>query len=88
MDRGTPLVVLGSGEPVERGPLLCRPQQPKLVGLSVYRDDLLTQLAQHRHRYRPAAQVGPRPALGGDRAGYRIAESEIRRLLEEGKEAA
>ena len=26
--------------------------------------------------------------LGGDRAGYRIAESELRRLLEEGKEAA
>jgi excisionase family DNA binding protein len=26
--------------------------------------------------------------LGGDRAGYRIAESELRRLLEVGKEAA
>jgi hypothetical protein len=60
--------VLGAGEPVERRPLLGRPQQPQLVGLAVHGDHLLTDVAEHRHRHRPAADVRPRPPLGGDRA--------------------
>ena len=66
---GEQLVVVGPGEPVERGALLARAQQPQLVGLAVHGDHLLADLAEHGDRDGAAADVRPRPALGGDRAG-------------------
>ena len=63
------LVVLGAGIPVQRGPLLGRPQQPHLVGLPVHRHDLLADLAEHADRRGPPADRGPGPALGGHRPG-------------------
>ena len=65
---GQQLLVLGSGEPVERAALLGRAQQAQLVGLAVHGEHLLADLGQHRHRHRPPADVRPRPALDGHRA--------------------
>ena len=61
------LLVLGAGEPVERGALLGRAQQPELVGLAVHGQHLLTDLAERGHRHGAPAQVRPGAAL--DRHG-------------------
>ena len=62
------LLVRRPGEPVQRSPLLGRAQQPQLVGLAVHGHHLLADLAEHRHRHAPAAQVRPGPALHRHRA--------------------
>ena len=59
------LLVAGAGEPVERGALLGRAEQPQLVGLAVYGDDGRAHLGEHPGRDGPPAHVRPRPALGG-----------------------
>ncbi len=67
------LLVIGPGEPVQRGALLARAQQPELIRLPMHSHHLLTQLGQHRHRHRATTDVGPRSALDGDRAGQQQA---------------
>ena len=41
---GQQLLVIGTGEPVQRGALLGRAQQPQLIGLAVHGQHLLAQL--------------------------------------------
>jgi hypothetical protein len=57
--------VLRPGKPVERRPLLGRAQQPVVVGLAVQGVHVLAVVAEHGRRGAPAADMRPRPALGG-----------------------
>ena len=58
----------GAGEPVERGELGRRTEQPVLVGLAVHRHQRLGEVGQPADRQRGAAGEGPRAPLGADRA--------------------
>ena len=55
-----------AGELVERGPLGGDRQQALVGVLAVQVDHVAGQLGQVGHRGRPAVDVGPRPAVGGD----------------------
>ncbi len=51
---------------VQRAALAGRPQQPLLVGLPVHGDQVLAEFGEQPDGHRPAADVRPGAALGGD----------------------
>ena len=63
-------VQLRPGVPVQGLALPARPQQLLLVGLPVHGHQVVGQVGEQRDGDRPAARVGPRPALGRHRPAH------------------